>query len=283
VTSLVKMLTNQLLSYYNHLLAASIVYLTVVEPLKDIANTLSNLQRDHDYVSSLALADSSHDQDYYGILGVKKDATKQEIHKAFRQMAKKYHPDKNKDKSASDEFIKIFKAYETLSDEKKRKEYDASINGHQYGSANTWTQPNMNDFDINEFFKQYEEHFARHAQYHQDQHYQQHYQGGHQQFKFHGINLDDLFHDLEEDEFSSIGQMFNSFGHNYNHFQPSTDGHFGDGDTFFGSHFPSQLHNSIHQYQHQQNMHGNYHSGAYSCHTIRKNVGGMIMTQTSCS
>jgi hypothetical protein len=265
------------------------MYLTMVEPLKDIANTLSNhIGSEHDCTSNLVLADSSHDQDYYEVLGVKKDATKQEIHRAFRQLAKKYHPDKNKEKSAADEFMKIFKAYDTLSDEKKRKEYDERTNGYQHAHTNSWTSSDMNDFDMNEFFKQYEEQFMRHAQYHQDHHadYHQHqhqraHHHGHEEFKFHGINLDDLFHDIDEDEFSSFGRLFNSHGHN--NFHQAMDGHFGDGESFFGSHFPSQLHDSIHQYQHQQNIYGGHQAGSYSCHTIKKNVGGMIMTQTSCS
>jgi curved DNA-binding protein CbpA len=283
------MLTNQLVSYYNHLLAASIMYLTMVDPLKDIANTLSShMGQGQDYSSSMVLADSSKEHNYYDILGVKKDATKQEIHRAFRQLAKKYHPDKNKDKSASDEFIKIFKAYETLSDEKKRKEYDERANGYQYGSSNTWAGSNMNNFDINEFFQQYEEQFMRHAQYHQDQHANQHYHHqGHphnqEEFRFHGINLDNLFDDIDEDEFMSFSRIFNSPDHNHNHVHANLDGHFGDGDTFFGSHFPSQLHDSIHHYEHQRNMHGSHQAGSLSCQTIKRNVGGMIMTQTSCS
>lgn len=278
------MLTNQLLSYYNHLIAASIVYLTVVDPLKDIANTLnSHKEQDSTYMSNLVLADSSQDQDYYQVLGVKKDATKHEIHRAFRQLAKKYHPDKNKDKNASDEFIKIFKAYETLSDETKRKEYDSRNSGYHHNTANSWTSSDMNDFDINEFFKQYEDHFMRHAQHHQD-HHTNHHQQHHSQegFRFHGINMEDLFHDIDEDEFSSFGRLFNSYGHNQNHYHPNVDGYFGDGESFFGSHFPSHMQDSIHQYQHEEIYQG-HQARSYSCQTIKKNIGGMTMTQTSCS
>lgn len=260
------------------------MYLTVVEPLKDIANTLSSLkEQDNTYTSNLVLADSNQDQDYYEVLGVKKDATKQEIHRAFRQLAKKYHPDKNKNKNASDEFIKIFKAYETLSDETKRKEYDNRNNAYNHHSTNSWASSNMHDFDINEFFKQYEDHFMRHAQHHQD-HFANHHQHHHQHhsqegFRFHGINMDDLFHDIDDDEFISLGRIFNSRGHNQNHYHSNGDGYFGDGESFFGSHFPSDLQDQLHQYQHQEI----YHGGSYSCQTIKKNVGGMIMTQTSCS
>ena len=68
-------------------------------------------------------------EDYYKLLGVKRNASKQEIKKAFKKLSLKYHPDKNKDnpKKAKEMFIKIANAYEVLSDDEKRKIYD------QYG------------------------------------------------------------------------------------------------------------------------------------------------------
>lgn len=58
---------------------------------------------------------------YYEILGVKRDATQEEIRKAFRKLAAKYHPDAGGDEQ---KFKEISEAYNTLSDEKKRREYD---------------------------------------------------------------------------------------------------------------------------------------------------------------
>src|SRR5213596_2284094 len=64
-------------------------------------------------------------KDYYEILGVKKAASVDEIRKAFRKLARKYHPDVNPgDKAAEERFKKITEAHEVLSDEKKRKVYD---------------------------------------------------------------------------------------------------------------------------------------------------------------
>src|SRR2546428_10945936 len=64
-------------------------------------------------------------KDYYDVLGVKKTASVDEIRKAFRKLARKYHPDVNPgDKSAEEKFKAISEANEVLSDPKKRKIYD---------------------------------------------------------------------------------------------------------------------------------------------------------------
>ncbi len=70
-------------------------------------------------------------KDYYEVLGVSKDASKTEIKKAYRKLAKKYHPDVNKSADAEDKFKEVQEAYEVLSDDQKRSAYD------QYGHAGT--------------------------------------------------------------------------------------------------------------------------------------------------
>ncbi len=68
---------------------------------------------------------TTQNKDYYATLGVKKTATPEEIRKAFRKAARKYHPDVNpNDKKAEEKFKEISEANDVLSDEKKRKVYD---------------------------------------------------------------------------------------------------------------------------------------------------------------
>ena len=76
-------------------------------------------------------------KDYYKILGVEKSATKEEISKAFRKLALKYHPDKNpNDKAAEEKFKEITEAHEVLSDPEKRKKYDTlGANWNRYQSS----------------------------------------------------------------------------------------------------------------------------------------------------
>jgi molecular chaperone DnaJ len=68
-------------------------------------------------------------RDYYTVLGVNRDASEDEIKKAYRKLAMKHHPDRNPDKGAEENFKEAKEAYEILSDTKKRAAYD------QFGHA----------------------------------------------------------------------------------------------------------------------------------------------------
>jgi len=79
-------------------------------------------------------------RDYYEVLGVSKSASKDEIKKAYRKQALKYHPDKNPgNKEAEEKFKEAAEAYEVLSNDEKRARYDqfghAGMNGGGFGGG----------------------------------------------------------------------------------------------------------------------------------------------------
>jgi len=91
-------------------------------------------------------------RDYYEVLGVKKGASVDEIKKAYRKLAVKYHPDKNPgDKQAEDRFKEINEAYAVLSDPKKKEQFD------QFGSSNFHQRFSQEDifrgFNVDDMFK----------------------------------------------------------------------------------------------------------------------------------
>jgi curved DNA-binding protein CbpA len=98
---------------------------------------------------------------YYAILEVSEDANFQEIKKSYRKLAKKYHPDRNKSDNAEETIKKINEAFETLSDRKKRKQYDLessnifdlveSNNGEKEENLSDQNQENLQNFAKSEF------------------------------------------------------------------------------------------------------------------------------------
>jgi molecular chaperone DnaJ len=67
---------------------------------------------------------SSEKRDYYEVLGVPKDASKEQLKSSYRKLAMQYHPDRNKAAGAEDRFKEISEAYAVLSDDAKRAQYD---------------------------------------------------------------------------------------------------------------------------------------------------------------
>ena len=98
-------------------------------------------------------------KDYYDILGIKPDADKKAIKTAYRRLARKYHPDVSKEHDAEKQFKEVSEAYEALSDEGKRAEYDQL---RQYGRKGESFQPppgwnpagggDFNGTDFSDFF-----------------------------------------------------------------------------------------------------------------------------------
>src|SRR5215471_13597290 len=92
-------------------------------------------------------------QDYYEILGVARNASDADIKKAYRKLARKYHPDFNpNNKQAEEKFKQTQEAYEVLSDGEKRKKYD-QLGANWKSGAEFTPPPNWEGFDLNEMFR----------------------------------------------------------------------------------------------------------------------------------
>ncbi len=93
-------------------------------------------------------------EDYYQILGISKNAKKDEIKKAYKKLAMRYHPDKNKgDKASEERFKKINEAYAVLSDDNKRKQYD---NFGAESFSNRFSQEDIfSGFDFGNVFEEF--------------------------------------------------------------------------------------------------------------------------------
>ncbi|KAA0721031.1 DnaJ -like protein subfamily B member 9 [Triplophysa tibetana] len=197
-------------------------------------------------ITELILAD----KDYYEILGVPKDASDRQIKKAFHKLAMRYHPDKNKSPDAEAKFREIAEAYETLSDDKQRQEYDQmrsspfsgkskSEGGDHFRKPFSFNFDDLfNGFDVfgqNPHFhnkRQFESHFQAHEETHSRQ-------GRHFQSSFGGGMFDDMFEDME--------RMFSFDGH-----QTRTQNKFQS-------------------------------SGRQHCRTVTERRGNMVTTFTDCS
>ena len=129
-------------------------------------------------------------KDYYKILGVDKSASQQEIKKAYRKLAAKYHPDKNPDDPGSeDKFKEVGEAYEVLKDPEKRKLYDqAGSDWKRYQRAG---EQSGSEFD-----------WSRYASQQQ--------QGGGGQYRTR-VNVNDIFGEQSQGRGAGGGQSGNSF------------------------------------------------------------------------
>lgn len=109
-------------------------------------------------------------ENYYEILGIKRDASQEEIKKAFRKLAKQYHPDVNgKNCEADEKFRKINEAYNVLNKESSREEYDLKLdnaqkgpNGFKYNSQKKESSKtnNYQNININDIEKSFENFFG---------------------------------------------------------------------------------------------------------------------------
>jgi curved DNA-binding protein len=86
------------------------------------------------------------ERDYYEILGVSRDASPEDIRRAYRTLARRYHPDVNKEAGAEDRFKEIGEAYEVLSNEERRREYDNPSPRYQQGNGDVRVDFGSGDF-----------------------------------------------------------------------------------------------------------------------------------------
>lgn len=242
-------------------------------------------------------------EDLYKILGVKRDATDKQIKRAFRKLALKYHPDKNKDPDAKEKFLKIGKAYDILGDPEKRKKYDLYGDDSDTGNSNGGSG-GFHDFD--NFFKHFDK--ARNA-HKQGGHYNQQNRNGFHNFDFGNsesfFNFDDLFHDMDAEEetlfFGSGNGNKKKNGGSHLHFNDfGFDDMFGfdDFDSFFSfgddDDYHQHQHHKHHQMHHQgRHTHQNFHEYSHNnmhhqtrqqrCQQVTQRVGNQVISFTQCS
>jgi len=189
------------------------------------------------------------EQSYYDILGVDKKASDRQIKKAFRKLAVKYHPDKNKDPKAEEKFREIVEAYEVLSDENKRKQYDQfGKHAQNFGGGGGGTGFNFGGggFNFNDFFKGFDE-FSSHK------------------FKFGFGNRN-----------NKNGGRFSSFFSNLfddDDAEEELGDFFGNKNSFFSTHFPNDINMDF----------GGGSSGGRNCKTVTQRNGNSVTQYTICS
>lgn len=213
-------------------------------------------------------------KDYYKILGISRQATERDIKKAFRKLAVKYHPDKNKSAEAEKKFRDIAEAHEVLSDEKKRRIYD------QYGEDGLKDQAGFDSssfhFNFDDFFNNND--FFGNA-FHGNRENNRNDRGNHGFFS-------DFFGDDEDEnvmfEEEPGNSFFGNFGSNRNDMNEDQRHHhmqdgFGEpiqfgfgGDMFGGDVFGDSMFAQASSSENQR------------CRTVTKKVGNMVMTSTEC-
>lgn len=240
-------------------------------------------------------------EDYYKILGVEKTASTSEIKSAFRKLALQYHPDKNKDEDAEEKFKEIAEAYEVLSDEENRKNYDKfGHKGSGFGGSG------FGNFDFKDFFRQFDEQFAKFSQF--TDIFEQFTKDFTNCFKrsnsegqengrnFFGFNFDNLFSDINLDELKSFSSDMKARADARAEARKARaeerearrlDRHkFGSGDSYFGSHFGGGGEGGLkgEDFLNKFDSENTFKSRSRSlnCYTVTKTVGKSVINYQKC-
>jgi molecular chaperone DnaJ len=107
----------------------------------------------------LGLGCAAAKRDYYKVLEVERAATRQDVRKAFRRQALRFHPDKNPGKDTTKQFREVAEAYEVLGDVDKRRQYDQQGHGAWGGAGDTGYRPG--NFDFDDLFKDFDDDFFK--------------------------------------------------------------------------------------------------------------------------
>ena len=169
-------------------------------------------------------------RDYYDVLGIDRNADEKTIKKAYRKLAKKYHPDTNAgNPEAADKFKEVNEAYDILSDPKKKQMYDQFGHAAFEAGADPGAGTGAGGF----------------GGFHNGSN------GSYQEFHFNGENMDDIFGDIFGNMFHGAGSGGSGFGSGYQHFTGNGGGFrrssgFGGSD-FGGNGFHSSGFGGFHQ------------------------------------
>ncbi|XP_014676592.1 PREDICTED: dnaJ homolog subfamily B member 9-like [Priapulus caudatus] len=199
---------------------------------------------------SLALvgAASGKAWDHYDTLGVGRKASDAEVKKAFRTLAKKYHPDKNKAEDAEEQFTKIAQAYEVLSDKERRRQYDSMGHAAHTQTDSRQQQPTSGDFsfDFADIFSHFDSDSFR-------------FEVPKKGYKFGDFNFKSIFDDMDDGIFGDF--MMDDLPN-------------------FGFHGNKQ---KRHQQRHRRNHHTWEATGSEHCRKVTERMGNTVTTYMKCS
>ncbi|XP_071370366.1 dnaJ homolog subfamily B member 9-like [Centroberyx affinis] len=217
-------------------------------------------------------------RDYYDILGVPKDASERQIKKAFHKLALKYHPDRNKSPDAESTFREIAEAYETLSDDKRRRQYDQFGHGPSPGEGHGGGGRGSDSYDFHQHFQSFNFNFDDMFKdfepfSHQQRHQQQHHFHSHSHSHAHAHA-----HAHQKRQFDSHQEAMNR------HKRQFQQGGFGGGGGGLFDDVFEDLEKMFSFDAHSSRTGSRFQgSGKQHCRTVTQRRGNMVTTFTDCS